>query len=339
MDQNIMLQSDKFIIITTINQPTQAVFEFNKWQDWRVIVVGDRKTPADWSCDGVIYLGIEEQYTQFGELARVIPENTYIRKMLGYVYAIRCGATAIFESDDDNIPYESAERVVNELLESSNRSGFERRRSDRQWLNVYGLFGAPSCWPRGFPLEYLKDPGCEPQPGVDGHPWAVVQFLADEDPDVDAIYRMVDGSPCYFGRDRQYILDSGTYCPFNSQATLWTRETFPLLFLPLGVFDRVTDILRGYMATTALWKMGLSVSYASPVVYQKRNLHNLHKDFLQEIPLYANAASWCSQLLDIEASQPLEFYRTAIRLLEDQGLFLADNATAYDLFLRSAGLI
>jgi hypothetical protein len=287
----------------------------------------------------VTYLGIEKQYEEFGEFARVIPENTYTRKMLGYVYAIHQGAKVIFESDDDNIPYADAQKSVEKCLMDPSRASGERCSSASDWLNVYSLFGVPKCWPRGFPIEQVKNAHINERPGYDNKSWGLVQFLADEDPDVDAIYRMFDGSPSYFARDRQFILDAGTYCPVNSQATLWTFEYFPLLFLPIGVFDRVTDILRGYILTAALWQMGFSVSYASPIVYQKRNIHNLHKDFVQEIPLYTNAASWCSQLKQINAKNPIEFYREAIRMLEEQNVFSMNNLSAYELFLKTANIL
>ena len=187
-------------------------------------------------------------------------------------------------------------------------------------------------------IEQVKYSRGNAKPGCNSRPWGIVQFLADEDPDVDAIYRMVDGAPSYFAKGRKFFLDAGTYCTVNSQATLWTSEFFPLLFFPIGVFDRVTDILRGYILTAALWQMGFSAAYASPIVYQKRNVHNLHKDFLQEIPLYVNAASWCSLLKEIQSNNPVEFYREAIRLLERQNVFSADNATAYELFLKAAGI-
>lgn len=334
-----MRKTTKYIVITSINPPSEAILKFREWPDWQVVVAGDRKTPIGWACDGVIFLGIEEQYKLFGALAGVIPENTYARKMLGYVYAIQHGAAVILDSDDDNIAYDDAQKSVDKFVIDPSRALGERRSSASGWLNVYLLFGVRKCWPRGFPIEEIKNASINGKAGCDNRSWAIVQFLSDEDPDVDAIYRMVDGSPCYFARDRQFILDAGSYCPVNSQATLWTAETFPLLFLPIGVFDRVTDILRGYIVTAALWRMGFSVTYASPIVYQKRNVHNLHKDFLQEIPLYANAVSWCRQLKEIKANTAVGFYRMAIRMLERQNVFSMNNSAAYDLFLRTANLL
>ena len=36
---------EKFIVTTTIFKPSLAVKKFSKFQDWKLIVVGDLKTP------------------------------------------------------------------------------------------------------------------------------------------------------------------------------------------------------------------------------------------------------------------------------------------------------
>jgi len=319
----------KYIIITSINAPGEAVTRFAKWKDWQVVVVGDLKTPEGWQHDDVIYLNLDQQYDLFGDFAHSIPQNTYARKMFGYAYVIKHGADVIFESDDDNIPYKDTDKTVNDLLDGDRTEG-ERYRSNTGWTNVYKLFGTSRCWPRGFPLEFIKQDRTEE--GVDNKPWAVAQFLVDRDPDTDAIYRMTDGHAVYFLPDRKIILDEGTYCPFNSQATLWTREAFPLMFLPVGISDRVRDILRGYMATACLWKAGRSVAFFGPGVFQKRNSHDLHDDFMQEIPLYQNADSW-SRLLRGSPG-----YHEALKRLVDTGDIHEVNLKIYDLFLSAAGL-
>ena len=90
----------KFLIITSINSPTEAVKKFAAFKDWQVIVVGDKKTPKDWTCNNVVYIPCEEQN------GFELPYNHYARKMIGYQYAIEHGAFVIAETDDDNIPKE-----------------------------------------------------------------------------------------------------------------------------------------------------------------------------------------------------------------------------------------
>jgi hypothetical protein len=332
------IRTNKFIVITTINSPSDAVRKYTGWGDWKVVVVGDRKTPSDWDCSGVTYLGIDKQYEEFDEISRLIPESTYTRKILGYLYAIRHGADVIFETDDDNIPYANAPDKIASLLSMADRAAFPRLNSESGWINIYNYFGAKRCWPRGFPIEQLKSPKSAGQPGKDTKPWGVVQFLADEDPDVDAVYRMVDGSPVYFARDRECILDEGTFGPINSQATLWTKESFPLLFLPLGVPDRVTDILRGYIALSCLWKFDRSVGYCSPIVYQKRNIHNLFNDFQQEMSIYCNANAWSKVLMGIEGRNLQGLYISAIQKLSACGAMSEENIHTYKMFLQAANI-
>ena len=68
--------NNRFIIITSINPPTQAVRVFATWPGWTTVVVGDRKSTGDWSLEGVVYLSIEDQIELFPEFARTLPEYT-----------------------------------------------------------------------------------------------------------------------------------------------------------------------------------------------------------------------------------------------------------------------
>lgn len=334
------MNEKNYVVITTINKPTEAIKNFAQWKNWNVVIVGDRKSPPDWECEGVTYLHLEDQYSNssLGLLAKEIPENTYTRKILGYLYAIKHGATAIFESDDDNIPYSGSQKYVDDYLINPERKNIEKYSSSNGWLNIYSVFGASNCWPRGFPMQKIAKIDIQPTINNESHYSHLIQFLADEDPDVDAIYRMVNGCPSYFAKEKEIALEIGTFSPINSQATLWTPELYPLLFLPIGIFDRVTDILRGYIATAALHCMHKTVTYASPIVYQKRNVHNLLKDFEEEIPLYLNAEAWCEQFKKIEARNFIEFYHKAIIMLEKQNIFSINNSEAYELFIKTANL-
>jgi hypothetical protein len=42
------LKTDKWVVVTTIRSPTDAVQKLAEQPDWKVVVVGDRKTPATW---------------------------------------------------------------------------------------------------------------------------------------------------------------------------------------------------------------------------------------------------------------------------------------------------
>jgi hypothetical protein len=95
----------KFIVITSIFNPTEAIEAFSSLEDYHLVVVGDKKTPAGWHHKNCTYLNVEDQLAISSSLANAIPFNHYGRKMMGYVYAIRQGAEVIIDTDDDNIPY------------------------------------------------------------------------------------------------------------------------------------------------------------------------------------------------------------------------------------------
>ena len=114
----------------------------------------------------------------------------------------------------------------------------------------------------------------------------VWQGLVDDDPDVDAIYRLVIGEPCNFADGPPVVLGAGSLCPFNSQNTLFSRGTFPLLYLPSSVSMRFTDILRGLVAQPILWRMGRALGFTRATARQTRNPHDYLNDFRLEVACY-----------------------------------------------------
>jgi len=42
------LRGDKWIVVTTVQSPTDAVRTLAKQSGWKVVVVGDKKTPKSW---------------------------------------------------------------------------------------------------------------------------------------------------------------------------------------------------------------------------------------------------------------------------------------------------
>ncbi|WP_333464911.1 STELLO glycosyltransferase family protein [Microcoleus sp. T3_B1] len=273
-----------FLVITTIQSPTPALFKYRDLLlelGWRIVVVGDQKSPPTFDLPGVDYLNLEKQQELFGELASLVPLNHYARKNLGYLYAIQKGAEAIAESDDDNIPYD--DKYPNFLPPQINTSVLEVKDT----VNVYSYFTEKKIWPRGIPLDKVGNLVSEEQIVKKEVTCYLQQGLADLDPDVDAIYRLTTAQgDVIFDSDKKLALGSGCYSPFNTQNTLFYKEAFPLMLLPISVHSRVTDIWRSYIAQKLLWCMDSSVLFLSPSVYQQRNEHNLLKDFKDEIPLY-----------------------------------------------------
>jgi hypothetical protein len=273
-----------FIVITSIFQPTEAIEAFSKLKDHHLVVVGDKKTPADWSYKNCTYLNVEDQVDLCASLANAIPFNHYGRKMMGYIYAMQQGADIIIDTDDDNIPYDNwvFPDFNGHYLSSAQGSG---------WVNVYHYFSEQPIWPRGLPLRYINDSRDKLQWQEEkiAQKVGIWQGLADVDPDVDAIYRLTSDTPCIFQKKEPVVLEKGTISPFNSQNTAIQKQFFPLLFLPSFVTFRFTDILRGIIAQPVLWQAGYKLGFTEATVIQKRNVHDYFKDFESEVPMYLHA--------------------------------------------------
>lgn len=270
------------LVITTINPPSPAVQALDALTDWRLVLVADRKTPRIKLRRGDV-LDLPQQLAfsgSLGNFARALPVDHYSRKNLGYLIAIQRRSPMILETDDDNHPYPSFGSDCSYRVSA-------KRVALSGWANVYRLFTPDPVWPRGLPLEQvlpLRTSSIEPcQEALFDAP--VQQYLADGDPDVDAVYRLTQPSPISFSKGTFY-LEPGAWSPWNSQNTLWFPPAYPLLYLPSHVTFRMTDIWRSFVATAVLAARGVGIVFHGPTVRQDRNEHNLIMDFEQEVPGY-----------------------------------------------------
>jgi len=271
------------LVVTSIvgpNEPLSLLAAGAIKHGWSFYVIGDQKSPVDFRLAGCQYLAIADQLCLPFRYSQQCPPNHYARKNIGYLVAIRDGAKIIVETDDDNLPRESF---------------WAPRELDREgvflptagWTNVYKLFSDNSIWPRGFPLTEIRKPvpnRTELSPVNSECP--IQQGLADGNPDVDAIYRLVFDHDTHFTANKAVILGENAWCPFNSQNTTWFESVFPFLYLPAHCSFRMTDIWRSFVATRWLQKKRGRIAFHSATVYQQRNQHNLMKDFADEVVGY-----------------------------------------------------
>ena len=327
------------LIITSISAPNEPLKMYAAaCRDRQIpfIVIGDVPSPADFNLAGCDFWSMERQASLPFKLARILPERHYARKNLGYLVAISQGADVIVETDDDNLPREGfwAERELfrpGSLLE------------DAGWVNVYRYFGAGFIWPRGFPLERVRE---EPQPlanfPVGEACCPIQQGLADENPDIDAVYRLTSRLPFSFETDSRVILGRNSWCPFNSQNTTWFTPAFPLLYLPSYCSFRMTDIWRSFVAQRILWANGWNVLFHGPTVWQERNEHNLLRDFADEIPGYLNNAKIADALAGLDIRPGAEHLpdnlRACYRSLAGLGLVEERELPLLDAWLEDLGL-
>ncbi len=269
-----------YSVITSIQHPTDAVAAFAKIENNNVIVVGDKKTPANWDCRNVQYISVAEQNEAQYALGKCLPYNHYSRKMFGYLEAIKKGADIIVDTDDDNIPKEDWSFP---LFDGEQ----DVIQDNKGYINIYELYTSKKIWPRGLPLRYIdRRTVNKSEVSKKSIRVGVWQGLADGDPDVDAIYRLTNNEACYFEENGCFVLGKNTITPYNSQNTATRKALFPLLYLPAHVSFRFTDILRGFVAQPIMWLHDYHLGYTGATVKQERNVHDFFEDFESEVPMY-----------------------------------------------------
>lgn len=273
------------LVVTTIQAPNPVMHSLAdqcRASATPFLVIGDRKSPPGFRLEGATYFDLEQQHARFGTFSRALPVGHYARKNLGYLAALESGCDWLVETDDDNFPY------ADFLRPPLARVPARRVTANERWVNAYRHFEPTlPVWPRGFPLEALAHEESPSSPGPEVEA-ALVQGLADDNPDVDAVYRLTRPLPVRFAQAPPLALARGQWCPFNSQNTWCRRDLAHLLYLPSHCSFRMTDIWRSFVAQRCLWQRGLGVVFVAPTVRQERNEHNLLRDFADEVPGYLN---------------------------------------------------
>ena len=294
----------KWAVVTTIFSPTKLVKTLSTMKDWCTVIVADLKSLgresymeqlAAESTSCIVYLTVQDQAGLGYAILDYIQFNSFGRKNIGYIFAIQHGAQTIYDTDDDN---EISDQILMEYW--SMNDWVLKSNAIFEWVavgsNPYPVYGIDNVWPRGIPLNQIKDvdsfKSIPITTEIKKTDICVVQTLANEEPDVDAIYRLTNTKyPLTFGSDKLFasLIHTGQMAPFNAQATLFFKEAFPIMLLPVTVHGRVSDIWRSYIAQAV---MKCSLVFSSPWVTQIRNSHNYLADFEAELPLYLQSSAF-----------------------------------------------
>jgi hypothetical protein len=326
------------VVLTSIAAPNDVMRRIAldcSQRGMRFYVIGDTKSPSDFTLDGCDYFGIDAQLASGLEFAALCPTRHYARKNIGYLLAMQQPIDFIVETDDDNMPsadfYEPLPRDVDAPLLAG-----------CGWVNVYRYSTDRMIWPRGLPLNVINE-ALPPLPHSSRVVAPIQQGLADENPDVDAIYRLTQPLPFSFERRLRVALGDGAWCPFNSQNTIHYREAFPLLYLPAHCSFRMTDIWRSFVAQRVAWANGWAVLFREATVVQDRNDHDLMRDFEDEVAGYLGNRRIGRLLADLPLQGGAENIaadmRTCYRTLVDNGFIGRDELPLLDAYLSDMSRI
>ncbi|KAF4689868.1 hypothetical protein FOZ60_001061 [Perkinsus olseni] len=289
-----------------------------KVQWWRallcMVVAGDKKGPRElWpdlkkhvAASRAVFLNDEHQVAIGGVFAEKLPWKHFGRKNMAYLYALIHGAEKILDLDDDNIIYtDSVEDITNGVFNGDccpekapttvSATSAVPSVFNPYSTGVANVHPEEVLWPRGFPLRYIRrERSTTITEPTSKDTWtrkvAVVQTLADHDPDFDAIYRLTRPLPVDFHQltTVAFLLKAPAFTPLNAQACLF-RDYDALwgLYLPVTVHGRVSDIWRSFVLQRLLWDLGASVAVAGRTwVRQLRNSHDYLADFIAEDDVY-----------------------------------------------------
>ena len=322
------------LVVTSIAEPgptLQALAAGAQQHDIDFVLVGDEASPSEFSLPGCRFFGLREQRNRGLRFAEICPTRHYARKNIGYLIAIHDGATAIVETDDDSHPYSAFwnERAALQTVRTVEQAG---------WVNVYRYFSEEQIWPRGLPLDAIHAAA----PPLSSFPLREVrcpiqQGLVDDDPDVDAIYRLVLPLPFGFEQRESVALSRGAWCPFNSQNTTWLPEAYPLLYLPAYCSFRMTDIWRSFVAQRIAHANDWGVLFHAPTIRQERNAHDLMRDFADEVPGYLHNRAIQAALDDLDVRAGSEHIadgmRAAYELIVARGWLKREELDLLDAWL------
>lgn len=335
---------EKWAVLTTIFEPSEAALQVAALHDWCFVVVADLQSPAEYPTGSnesgkVVYLspdkqrGLAASQTQLKgvELPESLPWKSFSRKNIGYLYAIAQGAQLVYDFDDDNILVDAAYRPSAAFgthglptLDEANISVLEVN-SSAPAVNLYPAMGGGEAWPRGFPLEKITQPAAFLASGQESGNWlvpstqnttakriGVLQSMVDGDPDVDALYRLTR-------RELRFnFSDSGSL-----KTALHSTAAAPVVALRRGTlmpFNAQATI----HARDALWLTLLPHSVHGRVADIWRSY--ISQALMWQVGLRAAfALPWVHQertaheyLADAEAEQPLYYQATAlVRILRE----------------------
>ncbi|GAB4843856.1 sugar transporter-like protein [Ancistrocladus abbreviatus] len=274
-------RSERWIIVSVSSYPSDALRNLVKIKGWQVLAIGNSRTPPDWELKGAIFLSLEMQSKLGFRVLEYLPYDSYVRKTVGYLFAMQHGAVKIFDADDrgDVIDGDLGKHFDIELVGEQARQEiilqYSHENLNRTVVNPYIHFGQRSVWPRGLPLENVGEVSHEEYyTEVYGGKQYIQQGISNGLPDVDSVFYFTRKSDLeafdirFDNRAPKVALPQGIMVPVNSFNTLYHSSAFWALMLPVSVSTMASDVLRGYWGQRLLWEIGGYVVVYPPTVHR-----------------------------------------------------------------------
>lgn len=275
------------LVTTTINVPHVLKLYRACTTDVRFFVVGDRKTPKEayefaLTLDNT-QISMPESGHQW-KCSELIGFNCIQRRNIGFLEALKWGASAVLSIDDDNIPLHALSFFKDLRAVLEGRFDGVGARGEYHWIDP-GQYLRPPAKHRGFPNSVTHEAVYQP---IVGAKVGVAAGMCLGDPDIDATTRMVNAPDV---QQVSQLVENGivahhqTWTVFNSQNTAILREFLPAWFMWPGV-GRHDDIYASLVVQRVMRERNYCVHLGKPFVVQQRNAHDLVKDLRAELDGY-----------------------------------------------------
>ncbi len=322
------------LVTTTIRVPRfldellQNAQTFGHAEQLSVVVVGDRKTPAE---AAEFLVGLDRRYPvrvtyldlgaqrhllrRWPSLDLFLRYDSIQRRNVGYLQAAIDGAEVLVSVDDD--ARISGDDFIGEHLAVGRDVEVPVVGDASGWFNVCRRLQSDSprtFYPRGYPKSQQTD-----QTGPCEVATANVRAVANsglwlQTPDVDASTHL-EGPICVTGLEpiegrRSSALAAGTWCPMSSLNAAFDVAALPAIYLPVmhdlidGVrIGRMDDVWMSYFLRAIADRLGHTVLFGPPLVVQERNPHDYRADLEQERPGYVLTERLVEYLREFDSAE------------------------------------
>jgi hypothetical protein len=307
-------RTERWIVVSVSDYPSDSLRNLVKIRGWQVLAIGNSRTPSDWSLKGAIFLSLEQQASLGFRVVDFLPYDSYVRKTVGYLYAIQHGAKKIFDADDrgDVINGDLGKHFDVELFGEGARQDtilqYSHENPNRTVVNPYIHFGQRSVWPRGLPLENVGEVGHEEYyTEVFGGRQFIQQGISNGLPDVDSVFYFTRKSGLeafdikFDEHAPKVALPQGVMVPVNSFNTIYHSPAFWGLMLPVSISTMASDVLRGYWGQRILWEVGGYVVVYPPTVHRYDRIEAY--PFSEEKDLHVNVGRLVKFFLSWKSSK------------------------------------
>ena len=264
-----------------------------------------------------------------------IPWNTDNRRNIGYLRAWESGADVLISIDDDNYCRSDSDFIGEHAIVGAAPNPKVMQVADSApWYNNCQLLRSQlqdAFYPRGYPIAARRADAQVSSPTAlaanDQRILAVNAGLWLDDPDVDAVSRLVQSPWVSSAVSGSVVLGAKTWCPVNTQNTALTRAAMPAYYYTRMGFpieglriDRYGDILSGYFLQACAKAQGEAIAFGGPVADHRRSPHNLFKDLYFELAgmvIVEDLLPWLQQLR-LPATGYVDAYTALADALEQQ---------------------